>query len=193
MFRTSKQPGGNVVAINNLNDKFMHDLGDIYDAEHQFLKAQQEMLENATDPRLQQMITTHIQQSEQQVRNLEQVFSILGAQPQRVMCDGAKGIVSEGQKGLRETAGNNSLRDVAIAGAADRTEHYEVAAYRCLIAGARLMGQQNIVNLLQQNLDQEEQTAQLIESSTPQLLQTAMKGEGMQMNQSSSSQQYPTP
>lgn len=180
------------MAINNLNEKFMHELGDIYDAEHQFLKGQQEMLQNATSPQLQQMITQHMQQTQQQIKNLEQVFSILGQQPDRVMCDGAKGIVSEGQKGMRETQDNNPLRDVAIAGAADRVEHYEIAAYRGLITAADLMGRQDIVSLLQQNLEQEESTAQLIEASTPQLLQAAMQAEGTQINQGGYSQQYPT-
>jgi ferritin-like metal-binding protein YciE len=180
------------VAINNLSDKFMHELGDIYDAEHQFLKGQQEMLQNASSPQLQQMIQQHIQQTQQQIKNLDQVFSILGQQPERVMCDGAKGIVSEGQKGMNETHGNNAVRDVAIAGAASRVEHYEIAVYRGLITAADLMGRQDIVSLLQQNLEQEESTAQLIEASTPQLLQVAMQAEGTQVNQGGYSQQYPT-
>src|SRR5688572_8877265 len=104
------------MAIKNLNDKFMHELGDIYDAEHQFLKGQEEMLKNASDPTLKQMITTHIEESQQQVRNLEQVFQLLGVSAQREMCDGAKGIVSEGQKMMRETSGAPDVRDCAIAG-----------------------------------------------------------------------------
>jgi ferritin-like metal-binding protein YciE len=179
------------VAINNLNDKFMHELGDIYDAENQFLKGQQEMLQNATSPQLQQMITEHMQQTQQQIKNLDRVFSILGQQPQRVMCDGAKGLVSEAQKGIKETQGNNAIRDLMIAGAADRVEHYEIAAYRGLITAAGMMGSGEVVNLLQQNLDQEERTASLIEASTPQLLQVAMQAEGIQASQGGFSQQYP--
>src|SRR6476660_2425933 len=131
------------MAINNLNEKFMHELGDIYDAENQFLKGQQQMVQNATSPQLQQMITEHIQQSQNQVKNLDQVFSILGQQPERVMCDGAKGLVSEAQKGIKETQGNNAIRDLMIAGAASRVEHYEIAAYRGLITAADLMGRQD--------------------------------------------------
>ena len=92
------------MAIDNLQEKFLHELGDIYDAEHQFLKGQEEMLQNASDPNLQQMIQQHSEQTRQQIRNLEQIYNLLGIQPQRVMCDGAKGIVSEGQKIMKETA-----------------------------------------------------------------------------------------
>ena len=66
------------MAINNLQDKFVHELKDIYDAEHQFLKGQEEMLQKATDQNLQNMITQHIDQSRQQIRNLDQVFNLLG-------------------------------------------------------------------------------------------------------------------
>jgi len=180
------------VAINNLNEKFLHELGDIYDAESQFLKGQQEMLQNATDPNLQQMITNHIQQTQQQIRNLDQVFSTLGQQPKREPCAGAKGLVTEAQKLLQETKSVPAIRDCAIAGAASKVEHYEISSYRGLITAADLMGQQDIVSLLQQNLEQEESTARMIEASSPQLLQIAMQQEGMQISQQGTSQAYPT-
>lgn len=179
------------MAINNLNEKFLNGLADIYDAEHQFLKGQEEMLQSASDPKLQQMINTHIQQTKQQISNLDQIFGVLGQQPQRVMCAGAKGIVSEAQQLIQETQGSDTLRDCAIAGAADKVEHYEIASYRGLISDATLMGQQGVVALLQQNLEQEESTAQLIETSAPELLQKAMQAEGIQPQQGFS-QAYPT-
>jgi ferritin-like metal-binding protein YciE len=167
------------MTIQSTQEKFQHELGDIYDAEHRFLKGQHEMLKNATDPRLQQGIQEHIQQSEQQVQNLEQIFNILGQHPKGVKCDAAAGIVTEAQKSIGE-AGNDALRDCVIDGAAAKVEHYEIASYRGLITGAQLMGQQQIVQLLQQNLQQEEQTAQKLEGMAPQLLQVAMQQEGMQ-------------
>ncbi len=180
------------MAINNLQDKFTHELGDIYDAEHQFLKGQEEMLQKATDPNLQKMIQTHIGQTRQHIKNLEQVFSVLGQSPQRVMCDGAKGLISEAQKLMQDTSGVKSILDTAIAGAAQKAEHYEISSYRDLIMGATLMGQQEIVSLLQQNLQQEESTAALLEQSAPALLQKAMQEEGTQPSQSQFDQAYPT-
>src|SRR5690349_468683 len=99
------------------------------------------MLQNATDKRLKEMITVHIDQTKGQIQNLEQVFQTLGEQPKREMCDGAKGIVTEGQKLLRETSGAPQIRDCAIAAAASKVEHYEISSYRGLITAADLMGQ----------------------------------------------------
>jgi ferritin-like metal-binding protein YciE len=178
------------MALNNLQDKFVHELGDIYDAEHQFLKGQEEMLQNASDPNLQQMIQQHSEETSRQIRNLEQIYNLLGIRPERVMCDGAKGIVSEGQKIMKETAKAPELRDCAIAGSASKVEHYEISTYRGLIQGAQLMGQQEIVSLLQENLAQEENTAGLIEQSNPMLLQKAAQAEGLQVQPGTFSQAY---
>ncbi len=176
--------------INSINELLLHELGDIYDAEHQFLKGQEEMLQGANDGTLRQMISTHIEETRQQIANIEQVYAVLGQKPERVMCDGAKGIVSEGQKGLRETAGASGVRDVAIANAAARVEHYEISAYKGLIVGAQLMGQTQIVSLLQQNLQQEQRTAQLVEQNLPILLETAMNAEGISAGIGQTAQQH---
>jgi len=180
------------MAINTLQQKFMHELGDIYDAENQFLKGQAEMLQNATDPALQDMITTHIEQTKGQISNLEQVFAALGEQPKREMCDAAKGLVSEAQKTMREAAGVPEILDCVINGSASKVEHYEISSYRGLITGAELMGQQDIVSLLQQNLEQEESTAMLVEQSAPKLIQKAMSAEGKTSAKGSGAQAVPT-
>ncbi len=162
------------MAIHDLNEKFAHELGDIYDAEHRFLEAQKEMLAKASAPQLKSMIQQHIQQTEQQIRNLEEIHSLLGHKPQRVKCDAATGLVTEGQKTTKAAADNPAVLDCVIASALAKVEHYEIASYRGLVTGAQMMGQQEILQLLQQNLLQEEQTANLIEQNTPQLIQQAM-------------------
>ncbi len=165
------------MTINTTQEKFTHELGDIYDAEHRFLKGQEEMLAQATDPQLQGMIKQHMQQTQGHITNLDQAFKILGAPAKAEKCDAAAGLVTEAQKTLKE-AGTPEIRDCLIGGAAAKVEHYEIASYRGLITGAQLMGQQEVMALLQKNLQQEEQTAQLIEQSAPTLLQKAMKAEG---------------
>lgn len=162
------------MAIKTLEEKMIHEVSDIYDAEHQFLEAQQQMLPLATSDTVKTLLQEHIKQTEQQIKNLEQVFAALGQEPKREKCSGASGIVSEGNKLLKETAGNPQLQDLAIAGAQAKVEHYEIASYRGLITGAEQTGQNQIVQLLRQNLQQEEQTAQKVEQSTPQLIQQAM-------------------
>jgi ferritin-like metal-binding protein YciE len=165
------------MAISTMQDLMLDQLGDVYDAEHRFLKGQQEMMRKASDQQLKSGIQLHIEQTQHHIQNLEQVFSLMGQQPKGVTCEASQGLVSEAQKDMGE-AGSDSIRDVLIDGAALRVEHYEIAAYTALIAGAQLMGQQQAISLLQENLQQEQQTAQKLEQLTPQLLRTAMQQSG---------------
>lgn len=166
------------MSIQTSQEKFMHELGDIYDAEHRFLKGQQKMAQQATDPTLKAGIERHIAETEQQIKNLDQVFQVLGAKPKAVPCEAAKGIVAEAESGMKE-AKTPELIDCMIGAAASRVEHYELAAYRGLLVDAKLMGQQEVTQLLQQNLQQEEQTAMTLEQNAPKLAQKAMQADGM--------------
>ncbi len=166
------------MAIKNLNEKFLHGIGDIYDAEHQFLEAQQEMLPQANSTTVKTLLEQHIRETEQQITVLEQVFEALGESPEREKCAAAAGIVKENEKTLSEVSGNPALVDLAISGGSSKVEHYEIANYRMLITGAEQMGHTEIARLLQKNLQQEEATAQKIESSAPALFQQAMAAEG---------------
>ncbi len=165
------------MAINTLNEKFLHGLADIYDAEHQFLEAQEEMLPQATSTTVKSLLQQHIEETQQQITVLEQVFEVLGESPEREKCAAAAGIVSENEDLLDEVSGNPTLVDLAISGGCSKVEHYEIANYRMLITGAEQMGQTQIAQLLQQNLRQEEATAKKIESSAPTLFQQAMAQE----------------
>lgn len=162
------------MAIRTLDEKLVHDIGDIYDAEHRFLEAQQEMLQHAHAQSVQMLLTEHIAQTQQQIDNLNQIYKLMGVTPARVKCDAAAGLVIEGQKGLKETSGAPTIQDVMIANASSKVEHYEIASYRGLIEGAKLLGNPQVLALLQQNLQQEEQTAMKIEQTTPMLLNQAM-------------------
>jgi ferritin-like metal-binding protein YciE len=159
--------------ITTPEEKFQHEVGDIYDAEHRFLEAQQLMLEQANDPTLKTMIQEHIAETEGQIQNIEKMYAILGQKPKRVKCPAAAGLVEEGRKTMEE-AGSPAIRDCIIAAAQAKVEHYEVASYRTLLVGAEGMGQQDMVKLIKQNLKQEEQTAKKVEASSPELLQKAM-------------------
>lgn len=162
------------MAIQSAQDMFLYRLGDIYDAEHLFLQGMQAMLSKASDQRLQQGLQLHIQQTQQHIRNLEQVYSLLGAQPQRITSKIAQTLVQQAQQDM-SSAGSNAICDMLIDGDAAGVEHFEIASYGGLITGAKQMGQQQIVSLLQQNLQQEEQTAQLLEQLAPTLAQPTMQ------------------
>jgi ferritin-like metal-binding protein YciE len=176
MVQLSERPG--TKKITSLQDKFIYELGAIYDAEHRFLEAQQLMWQYSQHQQLKPLIETHIRETEQQIRNLEQVFSTLGQQPVRVTSDAAAGLVSDGQKLTLLAADNQKIVDLGMVGSQSKVEQLEIACYRGLIKGAEQMGQNEVVQLLQQNLQQEEQTAQRLEQLLPNLLQEAKSAEG---------------
>ena len=154
--------------IKNSEEKFMHELADMYDAEHQFLEAMGQMREMAGDSKLQTMLEEHMQQTEEQISNLEEVFAEVGKDPERQECMGAKGLVSEAQKMMQETE-SPELRDAVIAGAAAKAEHYEIVGYADLIDGAELMKKRKAVTLLTKNREQEMSTARKLERLAPKL------------------------
>ena len=158
----------------NMQELAVHELCEIYDAEHQFVEGQQEMAQQATDGELESAIQEHIEQTRLHIRNLEEVFGKLGQEPRRETNEVAQALVSEAQEGIRE-AQNDAVRDCAIVAAVMKVEHFEMGSYRGLISGAQQMGQQEVVNLLSENLHQEEETAQIAEQSAPQLIQKAMQ------------------
>ena len=165
------------MSIKTLDEKFVHELGDAYDAEQQFTGAMQQMVQQASDSKLKHVLETHINETQQQIKNLEQIFTLLGEQITQVKCDGAAGLVSEAQKSMKEAGDNPAILDCIIASAAAKGEHYEIASYRGLVMGAEQMGQPEVLHLLHQNLQQEEQTAQLIEDNVPKLLAKAAQSE----------------
>jgi len=155
--------------MKSTREMFVHELADLYDAEHQFLEAQHTMHAKASDIRLKTMIKEHMVESEQHVKNLERVFEFLGEQPKRQHCDGAEGIVSEGKKAIAE-AGSPEMCDSIIAGGATKAEHYEMVSYADLIEAATLLKLRRAVPLLEKNRQQEVRTARRLERTSPRLL-----------------------
>ena len=156
----------------------LHELCELYDAEHRFLEGQVEMVHRTADGELQSSIENHIYQTRQHIRNLEQFFRELGEEPRRETNEVARGLVSEAQEGIEE-AQSDALRDCVINAAVVKVEHFEIGSYRGLISWARLMMGQSMVvdDLLQTNLQQEEETAQIAEQSAEGLLLEAMQAE----------------
>ena len=160
------------MAINTPRAKFMHELSDIYDAEHQFLVAQHNLHETAADTRLRKLIADHIGETGGQIQNLEQVFELMGESPKRRPCSGAQGLVAEAEKALSETK-SQALKDTLMSGAATKAEHYEMVAYKDLIASAEMMGNPKVARLLERNREQEVRTARRLERAAPRLLKLA--------------------
>ncbi len=166
------------MAITNSTEKFCYELGDVYNAEHQIVNALEKLIGQASDPNLKNLLREHLDQTRNQIDRLDQVWTKLGRQPQQVACEGMAGILAEGNKTAAQ-AQSPALRDGIIGGGADKVEHYEISSYTSLIMGAKLMGQGQIADLLQQNLQEEQWMAQQLEQSAPMLAQKAMTAEGM--------------
>jgi ferritin-like metal-binding protein YciE len=165
------------MAISNVQGLFVRELCEVYDAEHRFLDGQVKMVHKATDHELQRSIKNHIAQTRQHIQNLEQLFRELGEEPRRETNEAAQGLVSEAEQSIGE-AQSDALRDCLIDVAVVKVEHFEIGSYRGLLTGARLvMGQSTAVDLLEVNLRQEEETAQIAEQSADTLLQEAMQAE----------------
>jgi ferritin-like metal-binding protein YciE len=162
------------MAISNAQELFVHELSEVYDAEHRFIEGQQEMAQNATDPDLKGAIQEHLKQTRQHAVNVEQVFTELGQEAQRETNEVAQGLVSEAQEGIQEVQ-SDALRDAAIVSAVIKVEHFEMGSYRSLITAANLMGQTEIERLLRENMQQEEETARIAEQSAEELLSKAMQ------------------
>ncbi|MGQ0703652.1 MAG: YciE/YciF ferroxidase family protein [Gemmatimonadales bacterium] len=148
------EPEESVMSLESLQDLLVEELRDLYNAEQQLVKALPRIAEQATTPSLRQAFQDHLRETEGHVTRLEQIFSGLGEKPSGKKCKGMEGLLDEGEDMLSEQ-GLDPVRDAGIIAAAQRVEHYEIAAYGCAAAFAQLLGRPDIVTLLQQTLDEE--------------------------------------
>jgi ferritin-like metal-binding protein YciE len=143
------------MSLDSLDKLFLEELKDIYNAEKQILRALPRMAKAAETPELTQAFTNHLRETEGQVTRLERIFKELGQTPRGKKCKGMEGLLEEGKEILEED-GDPAVIDAALIAAAQRVEHYEIAAYGCLRTYAELLGYSQAQNLLQQNLQEEE-------------------------------------
>ena len=143
--------------IATLNDLFVHQLQDIYYAEHQITKALPKMIEKATDPQLKAGFEQHLRETEGQIRRLEQVFEMHGEKPKAVTCPAIDGIIKEANEVAGEVADKRVL-DAALIAAAQAVEHYEIARYGTLVAWARQLGRSDCAAILDETLAEEKAT-----------------------------------
>jgi len=145
------------MALNSMDELFLNELKDVYNAEKQLVAALPRMAKAAQAPKLQQAITKHLRETEGHVKRLEQILRSLGEPLRGKKCKGMEGLIEEGKEVLEED-GAPEVIDAAIISAAQRVEHYEIAAYGCLRTYAQLLGNTEADRLLQQTLAEEEAT-----------------------------------
>jgi ferritin-like metal-binding protein YciE len=145
------------MTLGTLRDLYVNEIRDIYDAENEIVKALPKMIEASSSAELRTAFQHHLRQTEQQVDRLERVFDMLGEKAKGRKCQGIRGIISEGEDILDADAGA-SIMDAALIAAAQRVEHYEIAAYGTCCAYAKQLGFDDQLKLLLETLEEEKET-----------------------------------
>jgi ferritin-like metal-binding protein YciE len=140
--------------FNDLNDLFVAQLEDLYDAEKRLTDALPRMAEAANNDRLKMAFRAHLAETETHVSRLEGIFQKLGRDAKRETCPAMKGLIKEGED-MISAKGDVSVRDAALIAAAQRVEHYEMAGYGSVRTFAQQLGFTDIARTLQQTLDEE--------------------------------------
>lgn len=156
----------------SLESVLVDELKDLYNAENQLAKALPKMAKGASSPELKELFTEHLEETKGQVERLKQIFEMLGQKPTGKVCKAMQGLVEEGKEQL-ENNEEGATKDVCIAGAALRVEHYEIAGYTAAIAIAEALGHDEIVELLTENLNEEEEAGRKVQEQTEPLLEEA--------------------
>jgi ferritin-like metal-binding protein YciE len=143
-------------AIMNLQDLLVNQLRDVYSAEKQLVTALPKMAKATTSDELKEAITSHLQQTQEHVSRLEQIFEQLGVSSRGPKCKGMEGLLEEGKEMLDEDIDPNVL-DAGIIASAQRVEHYEIAVYGTVVEFARALGHSAVADLLQSTLDEEKE------------------------------------
>ena len=178
---------------NALKELYVDELKDIYNAENQLVKALPKMAKAATSDELRTGFEEHLEQTRGHVQRLEQIFKALGEKPTGKKCKGMEGLVAEGQEMMEEDF-ENDLMDAALISAAQRVEHYEIAAYGTVRTYAELLGEDQAVTLLEQTLEEEKETDQKLSDLASDINVKAM-GDASEKDSSSkeSDEDEPTP
>lgn len=143
--------------LNTMDSLFEHDVHDLYSAEKQILEALPEMISAASSQDLRSAFQKHLAVTERQLERLQGVMHVLGIKPNGVVCKGMKGLLAEGKE-IIEAEGDPSVKDAALIGAAQRVEHYEIAAYGTAQAFARELGFADVARSLDMTLQEEGDT-----------------------------------
>ena len=147
--------------MDTLYDLYVDELKDLYSAENQILKALPRMIKAATHKKLKQGFTKHERQTRQHVARLERIFRRLDESPRGKKCVGMEGVLKEGSELIKEKPDKEVL-DAGLISAAQHVEHYEMAGYGTVRTWARLLGYQDHADILQQTLDEERETDEIL-------------------------------
>ncbi len=140
-----------------LKELYIDELKDLYNAENQLVKALPKMAKAASSKELRQGFEEHLKQTKEHVQRLEEIFNTLDESPKGKKCVGMEGLITEGSEIMQEDF-EDAVMDAALIGAAQRIEHYEIAAYGTVVAFANLLGETEQASLLENTLGEEKET-----------------------------------
>jgi ferritin-like metal-binding protein YciE len=140
--------------LHSLHDLYVEELKDLFSAENQLLKALPKMARAATAPELQNAFQEHLEQTKEHAHRLERIFQKMNISGKGKKCKAMEGLLEEGKEMMEEKA-EPAVKDAALIAAAQRVEHYEMAGYGCARTFAKILGEHEAAELLQQTLDEE--------------------------------------
>jgi len=160
---------------NSLQELYVNELKDLYSAENMLVKALPKMAKAASSDELRQGFEEHLEQTKGHVQRLEQVFEMLGEKPKGKKCAGMEGLIKEGSEIMDEDY-EGGVMDAALISAAQRVEHYEIAAYGTVCAFAELLEENAHATLLGETLQEEKETDEKLTELSKQINAEAMEG-----------------
>jgi ferritin-like metal-binding protein YciE len=180
------------VKVNSLQELYVEELKDLYDAENQIIKALPKMIDAASSEELQSALSEHLEITREQAKRIEQIFQNMGEKLKAEKCKGMEGVIKEGADIVSEDMDEN-VKDAAIISAAQRVEHYEMAGYGTVRTWANLLGENEAEELLQQTLDEEKEADEKLNQLAAAINVQAESGEGEEQaeERASSSQRRP--
>ena len=141
--------------IESLRKLYIDYLKDMYSAENQITKALPQVIKKVTEPELKKGLEKHLKETMHQIERLEQIFQSLDGSPRGKKCVGMEGVLGEGKETMAEKMTSPDLMDAALISACQKVEHYEIAAYGTIRAFAKLLGEDEAMDLLTQSLEEE--------------------------------------
>jgi ferritin-like metal-binding protein YciE len=163
-----------MMSVENMQELLLDELKDLYSAEKQITKALPKLAKGTTSPELKAAFESHLQETLGQIERLDQIFDILGKPHKAKLCHGMQGVLEEGAEVLEETD-KGEVRDAALISAAQRVEHYEMAAYGCVREYAKLLGQDEVAQLLDATLAEEKAADEKLGKISKQVNSQALK------------------
>jgi ferritin-like metal-binding protein YciE len=146
--------------MDSLRELFIEQLRDVYDAENQLVKALPKMAKAASNSELRSAFEHHLEQTQEHVDRLETIFNNLEEDADGESCKGMAGLIAEGKEAIE--ADDNDVKDAWLIAAAQRVEHYEIAAYGTVKSMASLLDEEEAAELLEETLNEEKETDQLL-------------------------------